>query len=206
MTKHIEMVGKVFGRLTVKELHAKDAHGRTSWLCLCSCGNSKVATANNLRRSLTKSCGCLQKERASAASVTHGESGTLAYRTWANMISRCTNESNNRYADYGGRGITVCARWFTFENFLSDMGYPPEGKTLDRRDNSKGYSPLNCRWATKQEQANNTSRNSVIELGGVKKTASEWGRELKIPGYLVAQRIRRGWSPERALTPSIKES
>ena len=200
------MVGKVFGRLTVDALHSKDSVGRKSWVCSCECGGIKVATGDNLRRGLTQSCGCLQKQRASDASITHGMARTPTYIVWANMVARCTNSESQSWHNYGGRGITVCERWLTFSNFLEDMGERPEGMSLDRRDNSKGYEPGNCRWATREEQANNTRSNLVIEFEGQKKSASEWGRERGIPGYLVAQRIRRGWSAYRAITQPVVKS
>lgn len=86
---------------------------------------------------------------------THGMSNTKIYNIWADMLYRCTRPAHARYADYGGRGITVCERWHDFGNFYADMGDRPEGRSLDRRDNEAGYSPENCRWATLVEQMNN---------------------------------------------------
>jgi hypothetical protein len=86
---------------------------------------------------------------------THGMCGTKIYYIWCDMVYRCTRPKHARYADYGGRGITVCERWREFANFYADMGERPEGRSLDRRDNDAGYSPENCRWATSEEQAEN---------------------------------------------------
>ncbi|WP_433460733.1 hypothetical protein [Micromonospora sp. CA-248212] len=80
---------------------------------------------------------------------------TKIYRIWQDMVRRCTYPNHARFADYGGRGITVCERWMTFESFFADMGERPRGRSLDRQDNDAGYSPENCRWATPQEQRQN---------------------------------------------------
>ena len=85
----------------------------------------------------------------------HGKVGTPAYRSWKYMNTRCHNQNNSRYLDYGGRGIIICERWRTFANFLADMGERPEGKSLDRIDNDGNYEPGNCRWATQVEQNTN---------------------------------------------------
>ena len=150
---------------------------------------------------------------AKPGNATHGMSGTPTYSTWIAMKERCTNPEHNHYEDYGGRGITVCAHWLhSFENFLSDMGVRPEGKTLDRKDGNENYEPGNCRWATDEEQNNNRSNTRWLVIGGKKvpltiavrsllRTAVEEGAPF------VYKRIASGWSVERALrTPARKRS
>ena len=108
------------------------------------------------------------REKQSKAMTRHGLEGTPTYHCWTAMNQRCYNPKHPYYADYGGRGITVCARWrHSFENFLDDMGLKPGGLTLDRRDNSLGYSPGNCRWATWQEQALNRRPRKMLGMRAV---------------------------------------
>ena len=121
------------------------------------------------------------------------------YRIWTGMWERCIYPTNKRYADYGGRGITVCQRWQDFRNFLADMGEAPEGLTLDRKNNSKGYSPKNCRWATAHEQQQNMRSNVNLEYKGETFCAREWSRRLGIKYITLLARIYRGWPVEQAL-------
>ena len=119
------------------------------------------------------------------------KSRTRAYVIWKSMKQRCYDPKINRYAFYGGAGITVCERWHIFENFLADMGEPPSEKhTLDRKNNLLGYSPENCRWATKAEQANNRSNNKLITFNGKTQSMSQWAKELGISYKKLKQRIR----------------
>ncbi len=98
--------------------------------------------------------------------VTHGRSYDPIYYTWQSMVSRCTVKNSISYKNYGGRGVTVCKRWMKFENFLEDIGERPEGKSLDRIDNNKGYSKENCRWATAKEQARNKRNTNFFQYEG----------------------------------------
>ena len=125
------------------------------WICRCDCGNITEVIAAHLREGRVKSCGCLQRERAAQAATKHGMSNTKVYWVWSQMRDRCTNANSRDYPYYGGRGISVCERWLKFENFIADMGVPPSGLTLDRKDNDGNYEPGNCRWATRAEQTTN---------------------------------------------------
>jgi hypothetical protein len=121
-------------------------------------------------------------------------------RSWKDMIQRCTNPRRINYANYGGRGITICDRWRkSFEAFLSDMGPRPDGTTLDRIDNDGNYEPGNCRWASKEEQSSNTRRSRFIEIGGERLTVSQWADRRRINRATLYSRIKAGWTIERAL-------
>lgn len=166
-SRTIDLKGKVFGRLTV----LKKAEGK-SWLCRCKCGETIEADGGNLRTGNTKSCGCLQRDRAKAtgkANRIHGGTGTVIYKVWANMMRRCYDKRSERYQHYGARGIGVTKRWHIFTNFRKDIvdeiGYrPSDHHSLDRINNDKGYRPSNVRWATNSVQQKNKRSKPVLGI------------------------------------------
>jgi hypothetical protein len=113
------------------------------------------------------------------------------YFSWASMRRRCTLKSHRQYKDYGGRGITVCARWMVFANFLADMGERPIGKTIDRIDGDKGYEPSNCKWSTRLEQNQKRRGNVYVEYLGKTQTLKQWARELGINYKTLHKRAMR---------------
>lgn len=162
MSALIDLTGRVFGRLTVIRRHGSVGNN-TGWECLCSCGNTRTISRENLRVGRTKSCGCLRKDLM----TTHGLSKHDGYNSWSDMIKRCTYKDMPVYRYYGGRGVKVCERWMSLENFLSDMGPRPSKRhSIDRIDNDGDYEPSNCRWAT-QTQQNRNRRARSLSISGI---------------------------------------
>ena len=135
---------------------------------------------------------------------THGMSGTKEYRNWHRMIRRCCDPRCEDFKVYGARGIRVCDRWMSFENFVKDMGPRPFRATLDRIDNKGPYSPENCKWKTPAEQARNTSRNVWLEFNGQKKVLQDWANKFAISSNTIRGRLKSGWSVEKALTTPVR--
>ncbi|MFI9598919.1 hypothetical protein ACIHCX_03390 [Streptomyces sp. NPDC052043] len=197
----LDLVGQRFGRLLAIEEAGRNAKLDVLWLCRCDCGKDTVKSGSDLRRGGTKSCGCLQREAAARHATRHGLNDNPLYRRWRNMIDRTSNPKNKAYPDYGGRGIGVCERWKSFDNFAADMGpaFSPD-LTLDRIDNDGNYEPGNCRWATQIEQQRNRRSNRNITWRGRVMPVAAWSEVLGLKRHLVGQRLRQGWSVERALT------
>ena len=204
--KAIDLTGQVFGRLTVVDKAPNPEHKQTRWNCLCECGNASVVNSGDLRTGNTRSCGCYKLDTLIERASTHSMSKTIIYGRWVNMRARCSNVSNKRYDDYGGRGISVCDRWRnSFQNFYDDMGDPPTPEhSIERQDNDKGYTPCNCYWADRLAQANNKRNNRLLTHLGRTQTSAQWSRELGISEQSIHSRLRYGWSVENTLTVGIR--
>lgn len=173
-----DLTGLKFNRLTVVHLVGTDARGKAEWECRCDCGKTKVTNATNLKTGNTKSCGCLHSELSSARRKRHGLSSTRTYHVWRNMKARCNYPKHNRYYCYGGRGIRVCERWESFDNFLADMGKCPDGMSIDRINNDGDYEPHNCRWATNEEQSYNKCNTVRVEYNGQLMTVPQLAKAI----------------------------
>lgn len=202
MAKKIITPGDQFSRWTVVRSHEPDKRGRPVWWCRCVCGTERGVSANGLKTGNTKSCGCLKRERTSAARKTHGMSQTIEYKTWLSIKKRCKNPGHVHFSKYGGKGIRLCDRWQSFENFYKDMGDRPEGKfSIERRDNSKDYCPENCYWMPQILQPRNRSSNWHIEAFGKTQLLCDWSRESGIDYRTITNRIRlNNWCAECAVS------
>ena len=194
--------GDKCGRLLILKRDGKYA------ICRCRCGETKRVRADHLGK-CTQSCGCLNREIAAETArsrSTHGNARrgmeTRAYKAWKNMQMRCKNPNAPGYSDYGGRGITI--EYGSFEEFLADVGPRPAGMEIDRVDNDGNYAPGNCRWATRRDQSRNTRRTLRVTFRGDTRTLVDWCEQLGLPYFATYQRLRSGWSAERALTEPVR--
>ncbi len=198
-----------FGRLAVISCVGSKFGGNTYWLCRCDCGELTQVRGSHLTAGDVTSCGCARAERCAALgrrglARTHGASGTPTFNSWKSMLSRCFDPRHPSWADYGGRGITVCRAWFDYPAFAADMGERPAGLTIDRIDTNGNYEPGNCRWSTNREQQTNKSNNVSLTFDDRTQTIVEWAEELGLkPATLWSRLNVCGWSVEKALaTPS----
>lgn len=195
------MEWKKYGELTVIEKSKSNING-VYWICQCSCGKKVEVLGASLRRGDVKSCGCLRIKK----STKHGLSKSRIRTIWKGMMERCYNKNSCEYHNYGGIGIKVCEEWHNVEVFAEwahSNGYDgnaERGKcTIDRIDNSKGYSPDNCRWVEQKIQANNKRTNLKLEYNGTTKTLAQWCEELNLDYGKTWYRIRKlNWDVTKA--------
>lgn len=205
MSKFIDITGIKYNNLLVIQRVENSKSGKPRWKCLCDCGNYAIVDSYNLKYGEVKSCGCLRKKNAKK---THGFSKTRLYREWAGIIQRCENKNHKSYNNYGKRGIKICDEWRNnFENFRDwsiKNGYK-DNLTIDRIDIDKNYSPNNCRWITKGEQAKNRSCNYNIEYMGKKQNLQDWCTELNLDYKRMHNRINKlGWDFEKAIKTPVQ--
>lgn len=190
----MSLIGKRFNGWTVL---SEITNGRLVLFCECDCGVKRALDGYAVKKGLSKSCGC---------SRTTLSRQSRAYSSWENMKARCLNPNTPFYKYYGGRGITICESWLSFDNFFEDMGEAPKGLTLERIDSNKKYEPGNCRWATRKDQQNNRRSNRNISYKGETKSVTAWAEQLGInPNTLRNRLFRAGWSVELAFDPTLQQ-
>lgn len=206
MGSSLDISGQKFGRLLAVE-YVGSRRNRRRWRCVCDCGAEVVVYASSLKLGETKSCGCLRRDRSREWSKTlhkmnvkTGLSRSSTYQIWRSMKRRCSDQAHRDFHLYGGRGISVCERWLSFESFLADMGERPAAMSIDRTDQNGHYEPGNCRWATPIEQQNNMRSNRLVDYNGQKHTVSQWSRITGIGRITLLTRLNAGWPVDRALT------
>ena len=192
--------GQRFGRLIVLSTHKIEGTYRYMAKCQCDCGSEPICVRidNLVGKRKTRSCGCLQKETATK----HGAWGHPLFNVWTNMMRRCSNPKDQRYARYGGRGITVCERWHDVNAFIEDM-YPSfqKGLKIDRIDNDKGYYKENCHWVNQSAQNRNYSRNILLTYEGKTLCLVDWSHLTGISYGTLWERVKvLNWTTERTLT------
>ena len=193
-----DISGKVFGRLTVLSL-TRTENKRSYYLCKCECGVEKEIRQDSLKSGRTTSCGCVQREAVTIHGHYSNDKASPTTMSWKSMLARCTDPNHANYAHYSSKGITVCDRWFDFNNFLADMGERPEGSQIDRMDNSLGYSKDNCRWVTPKINSNNKDNCVYLTIKDKTQTVTQWSEELGLSRDVVYQRLAKGWTSEEAL-------
>lgn len=201
------LIGLVVNGITFISRAGKNKHGTYLWVCKCYCGTLFETVPQNIFQGTVKSCGCLVIETRGMSSRTHGMSKTVLYRRWSNMHERCRSDSKRVKRNYKDRGITVCEEWSHFEPFYewAQKNKFTSDLELDRIDNNSGYSPENCRWATRKQQARNTSVNRLVCYNGEEKLVIEWAEEYNISEELLRSRLfKLGWSMERALKTPVQ--
>lgn len=199
--------GTKFGLITVTGAPESRRNG-VYYECQCDCGATLTVSATRLRRKAESGGGCQQCAKGRIGKHHHGSSRDATYSKYQAMKQRCCNPKHKSWKDYGGRGITVCERWQSFDNFLADMGAcPGPAYTIDRKDSNGNYEPGNCKWSTRLEQNRNQRNNIKIVVDGTEYATLTLAAEAYgLPKQTVKARVRvYGWSVERALKEPVNE-
>lgn len=200
----LNLIRKRFGRLSVIEYAGVKGHF-SQWKCLCDCGNIVTVRGANLTSNATKSCGCLYGE----SDITHDGSHTRLYRIWYGIIRRTEDSNRKEYANYGGRGITMCTEWrldfSSFREWALSNGYN-DTLSIDRIDPNGNYCPENCRWASKSVQERNKRNTPLLVIDGIGRTATEWSEISGVSADRIRKRKKKGWDDKRAVFAPLDSS
>lgn len=207
-----ELVGRRFGRLVVIEMSHRHRKYIKYWRCLCDCGKEKITSQNSLIAAHVRSCGCLQQENRKTINRKHGMRQTRFYGIWKGINGRCHVPSNHAYSQYGAKGVTsewkdsfIAFKRDMYQSYLKHVAkHGEKDTTIDRIDNSKGYSKANCRWATNREQSNNRSITVRAEIEGVTRTLVEWSEVSGIGLATIRTRYGRGLRGKALIASTLK--
>lgn len=203
-----DLAGQRFGRLVALGFVGRNKWNQALWLCQCDCGKHLTTLCDTLVRGRTQSCGCLRRDITIQRNFRHGLCDKPEYITWNGMKCRCENPNEKGYENYGGRGIKICKRWrYSFENFYTDMGPKPGPEySIERINNDGDYEPGNCKWATRQEQNDNSRHNHMLEFQGKTLTMSQWANAISVSRGTLTNRLKTGWTIEEALTVPVEKN
>ncbi|MCU7372815.1 hypothetical protein PEC18_18615 [Paucibacter sp. O1-1] len=205
-SKPINMSGTRYGNLVAVSPLCTKANGNVVWQFICDCGNAAEIDGYQVRSGRIWTCKVCSAQRSRQASVTHGLSTSPEYSVWESMNTRCHNKRATAFADYGGRGITVCQRWReSFAAFISDMGARPTSEhTIERLDVNGNYEPNNCCWITAEKQALNKRSNRLVTIDGTTKPVRAWERQAGLRAGCISQRLDAGESGPGLLRRSTR--
>lgn len=158
----------------------------------CKCGKPFLCQMSDVTSGKTRSCGCVRRNVTAERNKTHGKAHSKVYHVWHNMMRRCHDQTNKRFKDWGGRGITVAAQWQSFKAFHKAVGDVPfAGAQIDRIENSRGYEPGNVRWSTNTENNRNTRRTRWVMFAGQKMAVSEAAQRIGISRHQLRHQLNR---------------
>lgn len=202
-------IGYRVSKLVVVSVEISKRGIATRYGLRCDCGSQTSFRASDIacREPRIRSCGCYRRQRAASAAMARAripQEAKATYSSWSAMHSRCSRPGTNGFKNYGGRGITVCERWSSFELFLADMGIRPLGYTLGRVDNDGHYAPENCRWEDLRSQSRNKRNSRLVTALGQIRGLAEWGEVTGLPQNVIGSRLRDGWLPDDAVTRPLR--
>ena len=202
-----EISGRRFGQLTAVKRVGKKKNGNSIWEFVCDCGESVETESYSVKTGKVHSCKSCGANRSKMASVKHGMTSSPEYRIWTGIKTRCTNRKSIAFKNYGGRGVTMCVSWAnSFDAFVLDMGLRPSDQhSIDRIDTNGNYEPSNCRWATREEQANNKRSNLKIEANEKLMTVAEAARASGLTYGCLHYRLKSE-SPSSAISRQSNRS
>jgi len=200
MVKAMDLTGKIFDRWTVIGRVDNDKYGTTMWKCFCTCGEHGIVRGAELKNGTSTSCGCFNREIITK----HGMHKSRPYKIWQGLKTKCTNSKQPNHERYGNRGINYPTKWETFEGFWEDMKTSyQDGLTIDRIDNTIGYSKDNCHWITPFEQNRNMRSNIFIEYNGIKYCLTDLATKINVSRRRLYHLHNKGYNGNELISRAL---